>query len=36
LLRFFVPWERVWGLVNTIRGENQAAPVAATKDVVDL
>jgi hypothetical protein len=36
LLRFFVPWERVWGLVNTVRGQNPAAVAAPTKDIVDL
>ncbi|MDA8838472.1 hypothetical protein N9N26_04365 [Candidatus Poseidoniales archaeon] len=36
LLRFFVPWERVWGLINTVRGQNTAAVAAPTKDIVDF
>jgi hypothetical protein len=36
LLRFFVPWERVWGLINTVRGQNPAAVAAPTKDLVDF
>ena len=36
LLRFFVPWERVWGLVNSVRGESNAIPSAPSKDIVEI
>jgi hypothetical protein len=36
LLRFFVPWERVWGLVNSIRGQNPMIEASPSKDIVEL